>query len=107
MQTLNGVLPRFSTRLAPFGSRLAATGLNEVEQALAAVHQRSAERLVEIVFGLRALVGRATKRLWQHAALWLNPRLDWHYEQHLQGAVDCADLEERMRSWDRRKHGWH
>lgn len=106
MQVLNEQLPRFSIRLVPFGGRLAATGLNEIEQALAAVHQRSAERLVEIVFALRAFVGRATARLWQRTALWLNPRIDWQYEQHLQGAVDCADLEERMRSWDRRNHGW-
>ena len=107
MHVINAVLPRFSNPLPPPGGQQVATGLNEVEAALVAVHQRSAERLVALMFGLRALMASIAKGLWQRIAQWLNPRIDWQYEHYLQGAANCAELEQRMRSWDRRKHGWH
>ena len=107
MQVLNEVLPGFPSPVQLPGGRPALTGLNEADSALAAIHQKSAERITEIVFWLTAFATRTTKRVWQHAALWLHPRMDWQYDQYLQGAVDCADLENRMRDWERRQHGWH
>ena len=114
MHLLNDVLPRFSSPVHQPGGKPAPTGLNEVESALAAIHQNSAERIAEIVFWLKALVTSAFKRLWQHLgqhigrplAAWLQPRFDWQYDHYLQGAADCADLEYRMRNWDRRQRGW-
>ena len=106
MHLLNDVLPRFPMPVHQPGGKPAPTGLNEVESALAAIHQNSAERIAEIVFWLEALVTSAFKRLGQRLASWLQPRFDWQYDHYLQGAADCADLENRMRNWDRRQRGW-
>ena len=106
MHLLNDVLPRFPRPVHQPGGKPAPTGLNEVESALAAIHQNSAERIAEIVFWLEALVTSAFKRLGQRLASWLQPRFDWQYDHYLQGAADCADLEYRMRNWDRRQRGW-
>lgn len=106
MHVFNEVLPRFQKLpLQPDGWPAAAR-LNEAEAARATIHQKSAERITDMIFGLEAFATRITKRAWQHVASWFYPRFDWQYDQYLRGAADCADLERRMRDWERRRSGW-
>lgn len=107
MPVLNPVLPSSPSWLPLPDGRAVVSGLNEIDAALAAAHQKSAERIVALVFWLKALVTSTAMRAWQPIASWLDPRTDWQYDQYLQGSVDCADLERRIRNWERRPLGWH
>ena len=98
MQAVHHASPTFSTRLLAPGSWLAASGLNESELALARIHRRSAERLVEVLFSLKTLPARVRDSV---NSLLRNP-IDREYEQYLAGSADCFDLERRMQQWERR-----
>lgn len=98
MQAVHHVPPTFSTRpLAP-RSWLAASGLNEGELALAGIHRRSAERLVEVLFSLQTLPARIRASV----KSWLRNPIDREYERYLAGSADCFDLERRMQQWEHR-----
>ena len=58
MQAIHHASPTFSTRFLVPGSWLDKSGLNEGELALASIHRRSAERLVELLFSLKTLPAR-------------------------------------------------
>ncbi len=98
MQAIHHASPTFSTRLLVPGSWLAASGLNESDIALARIHRRSAERLVEVLFSLKTLPARIRDGV---KSLLRNP-VDREYEQYLAGSADCFDLERRMQQWERR-----
>lgn len=102
MQTLQHASPTLPAGLpagllAP-GSWLADSGLNGAELALAGIHRRSAERIVEILFRLKGLPARFRDGV----ESLLNQPMDREYEMYLAGSTDCFDLERRMRAWDHR-----
>ena len=98
MQAIHHVSPTFSTRFLAPGSWLDKSGLNEGELALASIHRRSAERLVELLFSLKTLPARFRDGV---KSLLRNP-MDREYEAYLAGSADCFDLERRMQEWERR-----
>ncbi len=98
MHAFHHASPALPASLLAPGSWLAASGLNEGELALANIHRRSAERLVEILFSLKSLPTRfrdGVKSL-------LRQPVDREYEAYLAGSTDCFDLERRMQEWERR-----
>lgn len=98
MQAFHHASPALPAGLLAPGSWLAASGLNEGELALAGIHRRSAERIVEILFRLKSLPAR-----FRDGVVWLlRQPMDREYETYLAGSADCFDLERRMQAWDRR-----
>ncbi len=98
MHAIQHASPTLPAGLLAPGSWLAASGLNEGELALAGIHRRSAERIVEILFSLKGLPARFRDGVMS----WLRQPMDWEYETYLAGSADCFDLERRMRAWDHR-----
>ena len=98
MHAIHHTSPALPAGLIAPGSWLAASGLNEGDLALAGIHRRSAERLVDILFSLKSLLARfrdSVKSL-------LRQPMDREYEAYLAGSTDCFDLERRMQEWERR-----
>lgn len=98
MQAIHHASPIISLRKLAPGSWLAASGLNEGELALAKIHRRSAERLVEVFFKLQTLPARIRAGV---KSLLRSP-INREYEQYLAGSADRFDLERRMQQWERR-----
>jgi hypothetical protein len=98
MQIVHNALSPFSGNPGTPAPWLARSGLNEGDLALAAIHRRSANRLVELLFSLQSLPARIRHGL---KSLLRSP-IDWEFERYLAGAADCVELERRMQEWERR-----